>query len=139
MSYSHDWSDEWPYFSEVEQAAAYIGAFCRRWGRFGGQTKEKYGTVRFYVNFHYQLHDLVYPGYCYIQWRSWWRKLDSIYMRHTFDWCRRAIHWWQRKVYKWAYRRAAKRWPMIWNEIYYMADCQELLPEFPYRAFWKSE
>ena len=37
------WGDENVDWNGIEAAACFIADYCRRWGRFGGQAKEKYG------------------------------------------------------------------------------------------------
>lgn len=126
----HKWGDEGVDWKGIDDAASYIGDFCRKWGRLGGQSKEKFGTVRFYAHFGWlNLHTLIYPGYVYSQFPKWLWHLDIFYfgpvMRVFFE---RPFLWWQKQVYTLAYARALKRWPHLKKEILCCADYSELIP-----------
>lgn len=115
------WPDE--LFAEVGQAADEIGNFCRRWGRIQVScSKEKYGTARVYCHFGlYQLNSIFYPGYHYIQ------KPKRLMMINIPGWISTVIFPWQRFIYRLAYKRALKKYPMIRSEILCVADYDEFL------------
>lgn len=126
---SHSWGDEGVDWEGINDAAAYISNFCSRWGRLGGSSKEKFGTVRFYAMFGYpSLHTLIYPGYCYNQFPKWLWDLDCKYLGpilnltlgKLFSKC-------QKLVYKTAYKRALIKWPHLREEILCCADWPEFL------------
>ena len=138
-SQHHDWSSDWPYCSQLNNASSFIASFCRRFGRFSGPDKEKYGTLRFYCNFHYQLHDIFYPGHAFIRWGRIGMFIDRIYCKPFFNPLRRLIVSYQTIIYRIAYRLAAARWPMVYNEIYCDADYPEILQrDFDHSLYWKS-
>jgi len=125
----HDWGSEWfeKYGEDLNDAVDFVAHYCMRWGRFGGDHKEKYGTLRFYAMFHHQLHDLFYPGHYYIRWGKPFVWIDHFYMRGPFGWFRALIQRWQTKIYRRAYRLALARWPHLRKEILCCADYSELL------------
>lgn len=135
----HDWSSDWNHFGEVGEAANYISTFCRRWGRMGGQSKEKYGTVRFYGGPHgiRSLMDITHPGYVsYLVagYPKWLSTFDIMWMSRFFGSklfhpVQLVVYKWQSFVYKKAYSNAVKKWPMIREEILSCADHLELLDD----------
>lgn len=139
----HQWGDKWfeEFGSQLDQAVDFVSTYCRRYGRFGGQTKEKFGTLRFYVMFHYGIHDLFYPGYYFIQWGKILSTLDNkIYRTKFFNPIRNVIRKYQTFVYTRAYKLAARKWPAIKTEIYVMADCHDLLQDdFDFSKHWTTE
>lgn len=129
----HHWGDDFAYFSDVEDAAEYIREFCVKWARLGGQSKEKYGTARFYANFGvYNLHSLTHPGWANYAWYpKWLIKFDIYYAPIMFKYS--GINWlfskWQPYIYYVAYKKALHKWPHIQAEILDGADYPELLKE----------
>ncbi len=129
----HSWGDGFKYFNDVEQAAQEIREFCVRWGRLGGQAKEKYGTVRFYAWFGVRgIHNLTHPGWAHYAWYSKWLiTCDLYYFPTLFKWT--GISWffskWQPFIYGVAYSRAIKKYPHIKREIISGADYPELIKE----------
>jgi hypothetical protein len=127
----HEWGDGFAYFNDVEQAAQEIKEFCVRWGRLGGQAKEKYGTVRFYAKFGVRgLHSLTHPGWAGYAWYPRWLIIaDIYYFPKLFKWT--GITWffskWQPFIYSTAYKRALKKYPHIQKEIISQADYHELI------------
>lgn len=122
----HSWGDEdFPHFEDVENAASYIGRFCRRFGRINvRQDKEKYGTVRVYCNLGWScLLNITHPGYChYRPFPQWLMKFDINYgdkIAHVLNYVIYPYHKW---VYNLAYQRAIKKWPHIRTEILVDAD-----------------
>lgn len=133
----HDWNSDWPYFGDVGEAAEYLGDFCKRWGRFRGQTKEKYGTVRFYAtpNGIRSLLEITHPGYCsYIPagYPKWLISFDIFVIGHilTSKWLaplQYLVYKYRCFIYKLAYKNAIKKWPHIRSEILSGAHALELL------------
>ena len=126
----HNWGDKDVDWDGIWEAARYIGTYCRRWGRLGGDYKEKFGTVRFYAHFGWlSLHTLIYPGYVSSQFPKWLWCLDcrviGPVLRKLFE---RPFRWWQTKVYARAYWNALYRWPHLRAEILLCADYLELIP-----------
>lgn len=127
----HYWGDGFLYFYQVGESAEYIGYFCRRWGRLNVTSmKEKYGTVRVYCSFGYlSLHILLYPGYVFKRpyWPNWLWKLDVYYISKVFNFFQPLIFIWQKFIYRLAYKKALKKWPMIRKEILACSDYPEFL------------
>lgn len=124
----HEWGDKDVDWRGIDDAADYIATYCRRWGRLGGQHKEKYGTVRFYAHFgHLSLHGLIYPGYVYCQFPPWLSRIDRATQR-PLQFCFGSLFYWnQRRVYSRAYRNAVKLWPHLQVEILSDADYPEFI------------
>lgn len=116
----------------LDDIAMNIEMFCRKWGRFGGQSKEKYGTVRFYVHFvGLSLHTLVYPGYVYIQFPKWLNRLDDRMITPILNFFfGRIYRKYQVYIYNKAYQRMLKKYP---NEQYAILSCADF-PEYIYGA-----
>lgn len=124
---SHYWG-EWPdkAFLDVEAAAGEIARFCRRWGRFGGFTKEKFGTARFYASIHnvVDLWELWTGGYVFYKGPKWFWSINcALRFEAPFN----LLMWWRTEVYKMAYRRVLRKYPHIHNEIISGMDYPELL------------
>lgn len=119
----HSWGDDFKYFKEVDVAARYIGAFCKKWGRIPVTNyKEKYGTVRVYCNFYCDdLHTLLFPGWGYV------RGPYKLMTFPLFRWARPIVLFWQHFIYRLAYKLAIKKYPMIKEEILCCADWNEYL------------
>lgn len=108
----------------------FVRTFARRWGRLGGDVKEKWDTLRFYVTWHYMFYDLVFPGYPRIKFPTWLFWLDLyVYGKPIFDPIRSIIQRWQMYIYGKTYEKAVKRFPMMRREILSTVDNPELLPE----------
>lgn len=126
---SHFWGGNFPFFSEVGEAADEIGKFCRRWGRINvTQTKEKYGEARVYLNFGwYQLFSITHPGYCYSRYPKWLWTFDIFYISKVIRPLNRIVVPYQTFIYRLAYKRVIKKYPLIREEILGAADYSELL------------
>jgi hypothetical protein len=105
--------------------------YSHRYGRFGGQIKEKYGTIRFYAVFNDQsLHGLIFPGYCYKHknYPNWLWSLDIYYISEfigkVFG---RPLFWWRKQVYNYAYQQCLKKHPNLRRELLSSADYPELI------------
>lgn len=125
----HTWGNKDVDWKGIDDVATYLATFCRRWGRLGGQTKEKFGTVRFYASFGWiSLHTLVYPGYVYSQFPKWLWDLDCYYIAPVLQFLfTRPFIKWQHYIYKEAYKNALRNWPHLREEILRCADWPELL------------
>jgi len=128
----HTWGDGFPYFDDVSKAADEIGQFCRRWGRLGAYTKEKYGTCRVHIQGmgYLSLFSLTHPGYVYSRYPKWLWSADIYYigpfLRKTIG---RPMYKYQCFIYRLAYKRALKKYPNIREEILCCADFDELLKD----------
>ncbi len=129
----HRYGDKDVDWRGIDDAAYYIASFCRRYGRLGGQAKEKYGTVRFYPRFGaYSLFCITHPGYVsYWSTWAWYAKFDIAYgnkiMRYSG--LQNFFSLWQPYVYGLAYRCALKKWPHLRKEILACADYPEFIEE----------
>jgi len=125
----HRWGDNTVDWDGIEGAVELISSFSRRWGRLGGQSKEKYGTVRFYAIFgNLSLHTLIYPGYAYNQFPKWLWVFDLCYIGPFLNAVVGGMFTrWQVVVYRKAYQKAIKKWPHLRDEILSAADYEEFL------------
>lgn len=123
------WGDEGVDWEGINDAADFIADYCKKWGRLGGQSKEKFGTVRFYAMFGLSLHSLFYPGHYYYRWPKWVTTFDLYAFTPICE--KLGIHklWnkWQKKVYSDAYLKAIHKWPHLRAEILCGADHVELV------------
>lgn len=130
---SHYWG-EWPdqLFSQVDQAAYFIGQYCRKYGRIGvRQTKEKYGTARVYCDFgFYQLFSITHPGYAFSRYPKWLWSLDCKYFSRVISKLNWIVVPYQIWIYRRAYELAFKKWPLIKDEIISGADYPELISAY---------
>ncbi len=125
----HEWGEENVDWEGINDCCNILHNICTRWGRFGGQTKEKYGTVRFYAHMGWlSLHSLVYPGYVYSQFPNWLWSLDIYYIGPFLRFCFEKI-WvkWQAYIYNLAYQKCLKKYPHLRAEILCDADHLELI------------
>ncbi len=127
---SHYWGDPTVDWKGINDAAYFIHDYCVRWGRFGGQAKEKFGCVRFYTDLGYiSLHSLIFPGRVWIAFPKWLNYLDfkiiTPILNFTLGWL---IRRWQRWIYTRAYTKALYKWPHLRAEILIHADYLEWIP-----------
>jgi hypothetical protein len=133
----HHWSDKNVDWAGIDDAATYIGEFCKRYGRIGGQYKEKYGTVRFYASFCSNLLHLTHPGYChYGPYSNWLANMDIRYGNTFLKWTGILFFMskWQPFIYNMAYQRAIRKWPHLRTEILSDADYIEMI-----KGVWRKE
>src|SRR6185436_19426638 len=126
----HQWESEWfeKNGSDFNHMMDWFATWARRF-RLGGCIKEKYGTLRFYCQFHYSLHDLIWPGYFRTMWARPFEWIDSLYRRwEKYNFIHKAIIKLQLAAYVWLYQQAITRWPQFREEILCMADHKELFP-----------
>ncbi len=121
---SHIWGDEDFDWKALDEAAEYLSTNCRRWARMGIWTKEKFGTLRvsttcaYFMEYDF-IHHIFYPGYAYYRLPKWFR----VYVDWPFGKCMRLIgvvrllQIYQHAVLKFFWKRAAKKWPHIAEEI----------------------
>lgn len=123
------WGDKSVDWKGISEVVLYFHDYSRRYGRLGGDVKEKYGTVRFYVQFGYlSLHGLVYPGYVRNQFPAWLWKLDLNVLTPVLQFFfERLFVFWQKKVYGRMYLNALKRYPHLEREILCAADYPEFI------------
>lgn len=124
LSPYHDWSDTDFDWKALDEAAFYLENKCRKWGRLGIWTKEKYGTLRVsttcaFAKSYDFLHCLVYPGRCYIRWPKWFRVYVDWPIGKTLKflgiiW---VFHKYQLWILKHFWLKAAKKWPSVATEI----------------------
>lgn len=131
----HEWGDKEVDWKGIEDCCYILHTTCARWGRFSGQTKEKYGTVRFYAYLgNISLHSLLYPEYVYSQFKwHWLWKLDIDYISPFLNFCFGKIFYkWQSKVYNHAYQKCLKKYPHLRKEILCCADWSDLIKNSSY-------
>ncbi len=119
----HLWGDEFDWKS-LDEASYYLQDRCRQFARLGIWTKEKYGTLRvsttcaYFTDYDF-IHHIFYPGHAYYRLPKWFRvyidrpvsrvlgKIGVIYL----------IQKYQHYILKYFWKRAAKKWPHIAEEI----------------------
>lgn len=130
MGNYHYWGDEdfdWKALTEAERLLRKI----LKIGRIGVHSKEKYGTLRVSCYFFRgSLHDLLYPGYMYCQYKTFRDKrwyLDIYFWPKVFQYTglTRLMNLYQRGVYTLAYYIVMKKYSHIKEEICVDADVPE--------------
>jgi hypothetical protein len=119
----HEWGEEDFDWEALDEACLYLSSQCRRWARFGVWTKEKWGTLRVETTCaffgEWPLHNLVNPGYVRYTWSRWimlyidiplGKVLKLIGVTHL-------IQKFQVAAFKFFWKKAAKKWPHIKDEI----------------------
>ena len=136
----HNWGDDSFDWNALNKAIEIIWWWSTKIGRFGGQIKEKYGTLRFYAFFSDgTLYSVCKPGYYYYRWPHQVHKFDLYVIRRITNFL--GIRWlitrWQYFIYNLAYQRAIKKYPHIREEILQNADYLELIKgSEDMRAHW---
>lgn len=116
----HIWGDETFDWGSLNKTIDETTDTCRKWGRIGMHSKEKWGCFRDQLYpFDGNFHSITHPGYVYCQYPKWLWHLDCDYGRYITKWTGlgAVIRWWQRQVYNYAIQRACKRYPHIIDEI----------------------
>ena len=132
----HQWGDKGVDWKGINDAAYFIGDFCRTWGRMNVRDmKEKYGTVRVYTSLGIRsLLQLTHPGFChYRPYPGWLTRLDINHGERIFQYTGLSLFFikvWHPFIYKFAYKRALAKWPHLRKEILACADWPELMPEY---------
>lgn len=130
----HSWGDDNVDWKGISDAAHWIGATLRRWGRINvSDTKEKFGTVRVYCSFGWwSVHNITHPGYHYVQWK----KVGHIPVPQFVNYLIVPL---QQTFYRLVYRRALQKWPHLAGEILVGADYHDLLVSLhPYLKYEKT-
>jgi hypothetical protein len=132
MTIMHVWGDGFKYFREVDEAAFEIGQYCRKWGRISvTQTKEKYGISCVYLSFGwYQLFSITHPGYIYSRYPSWLWKLDCRVFSRIIPKLNFIVIPYQKFIYRRAYHKAFRKYPLIKEEIISGADYPEIVSPY---------
>lgn len=128
MTYQ-DWDDENFDWNAINDCCDILYKYATKYGRLGGQIKEKYGTIRFYAHFgNFNLHTLIYPGYCYPQFPTWLWKLDNNkHIGKIYNIVNYPFVIWQKFWYNYAYQKCLKKHPHIRRAILNSADHVELI------------
>jgi hypothetical protein len=122
----HDWSDETFDWGNLNKAIHFVTDICRKYGRLGMHSKEKYGTFRDHVYaYDGTVHSLIWPAYVYSQWKSKLAyKLDNQVFRRISNYS--GLTWlilrWQRCVYNFAIQTVCRRYPHLIDELTVMLD-----------------
>lgn len=113
----------------LSQIAHDIQNYCIKYARLGGDAKEKYGTVRFYVKFcGLTLHDLIYPGYVFIQFPVWLNNIDAYVISPVLHFLFGKIYYkWQKFIYNRAYQKALAKYPNFKDAILSCCDYPEFI------------
>lgn len=121
MTY-HDWSEEEFDWNALDEAAFYLEDKCRKWGRVGIWTKEKYGTLRVSTTCALEydfLHSVIYPGHAHIRWPNWFRCYVDWPIGKVLR-CLgviKLINKYQTWILRYFWVKAASKWPHIKEEI----------------------
>lgn len=124
LSPYHSWGDADFDWKALDEASHYLEDKCRKWGRVGIWTKEKYGTLRvsttcaFALEYDF-LHSIVYPGHGYICWPKWFRCYIDWPVGKTlrFLGVLKLFNKYQLWILKYFWLKAAKKWPQVRDEI----------------------
>ena len=120
---SHLWGDPDFDWKALDEAMDYIDKNSRRWARFGVWLKEKYGTMRVSTTCAYwgewPIHNFVKPGHVSYRWPRWIflyvdRPLGKLVTKIRL---RSLVNRYQTWVFKIVWKRAAKKWPQVAEEI----------------------
>lgn len=119
----HDWSEKDFDWKALDDAGLYLSKRCRQFGRLGIWTKEKWGILRVEDTCawwsSWPIHGIVYPGHAFYRWPKWMIKYIEYPLWEMFSFLRitKAVNWYQLQVLKFFWKRAAKKWPHIAEEI----------------------
>lgn len=117
----HEWGEEDFDWKALDDACNYLTRRCRQFARLGVWTKEKYGTMRVtaWFGLTHPTQSVVWPGYCRVMLPRWYiRWIDEpLGKLLRFFFIDKLIYKYQNMVLKYFWRRAAKKWPHIKNEI----------------------
>ncbi len=119
---NHKWGEDFDW-DALNEACSYLEKNCRRWARMGIWTKEKYGTMRVSTTCAWfgmePFQNVFYPGYVRAMFPRWFRKYIDLPLGTLLSKLRitRFIQWYQYSVLKYFWKKAAKKWPHIAEEI----------------------
>lgn len=130
----HDWSEVDFDWRGLNEACHFFAKSLKRYGRIQiTGCKEKYGTMRlewFHWNGHYNefLHSIIFPGYLYIKWPAWMRKIDRFITQIAIG-CGlcRALSAYQRLIFNIVTLVAVYRWSHLQEEMLDDLDFDALL------------
>lgn len=126
----HHWGDKDVDWAGISDAARFIGEGLRRWGRMNvTDWKEKYGTVRVYCGLGwFSLLSITHPGYMHYGPYPKWLMTFDLWHGHKLT---RLVNWavvpLHKRLYRWRYKQALRRWPHLRQEILCCADWPDLL------------
>ncbi len=120
----HIWGDPDFDWAALDAAGYYIKRRCKQFARVGVWTKEKYGTLRvsttcaFFSEYGF-INNVFYPGYVRYMFPKWFRQYID---RPTGKFLRcigilSLTQRYQEAVLKFFWKRAAKKWPQVAEEI----------------------
>ena len=120
----HEWGDEDFDWKALDAAGYYLERRVMQFARMGIWTKEKYGTLRvsttcaWFREFDF-IHHWFHPGCIQYTWPRWFRVYVDWPVGKVMDklgviWL---LQWYQHKVLKYFWKRAAKKWPQVAEEI----------------------
>jgi hypothetical protein len=128
----HSWGDDWKGWEDLGKAQDEIYFWGNRLGRIGGQLKEKYGEIRWYVHLNapHDLHDIVKHGHAAFRWTPsrhpflcFINNLSKAYIYPV----RYLFYKYRVFMYGFAYHRACKKYPGLRKEILMCSDAKQLL------------
>lgn len=127
----HYWGDENVDWEGIEECNSILYTVCTKWGRIGGQIKEKWGNLRFYAQFSDgTLFSLLYPGYHWIPKRySWFYfhiDLPVIQRITKYTGLLWLIRQYQNAMYELGYRICEYNYPHLFDEIHHSMDHPKL-------------
>lgn len=153
----HNWGDENVDWNGIGEAAHFLASYMKKWGRMGVRDwKEKYGTVRVYVDMGwYSLLSVTHPGWCHYRpytefenkikkYIPFTKKLSMIWLDiYVFGKVVRLLNPIVSRYHCWLYTRAyglaIRKWPHLRMEILSGADHHELLKKFGVHTIRKSD
>lgn len=122
----HYWGDEDFDWDSLYSAISEASKIMRRYGRIGVNSKEKYGTARWYLYFcDGSLHSFTHPGHMYSRYAKWLWQFDV--RNRPLRFITPVINFWQKQVAQFAFNYVCNKYPHIIKEI--ISDAPEkLLP-----------
>lgn len=121
----HEWGDENVDWRGINDAADYISAYVRKYGRMTCHGKEKWGCVRLeYVYWGFTPMKFIWPAYLYQPKAcpNWLFTLSNYYwyvfpLKYVARLINSIIIPYQKWIMKRAYKKAVKKWPHLEAEI----------------------
>lgn len=123
MGNYHEWGDLDFDWNALDDACRYLEKNCKKWARMGIWTKEKYGTMRVSTTCAWfgtePFQNFFYPGYARCMFPRWFRAHIDFPLGEVLYKLRitKVIQWYQLRVLKYFWLRAAAKWPHIAEEI----------------------
>lgn len=124
---THYWGDDSFDWGSLYKAQNEIYDICRKYGRVGIRSKEKYGTIRWeHIGLcGSTLHSFTHPGYVYSRYPKWLWRLDL--KLRPLKYIAPIIRFWQLLVVQYAFTVTCRKYPHIIVEILEDAP-KEILP-----------